>query len=66
METQLNKLINIMEKAESKTAIKKKVSQVIGARINYEAYNKLQVKCIMEGMPISRILQTAITQYLTN
>jgi hypothetical protein len=66
MEIQLNKLINIMEKAESKTAIKKKVSQVIGARINYEAYNKLQVKCIASGTPISRILQTAISQYLTN
>ena len=55
-----------MEKTETKQQPKKKVSQVIGARINYEAYNKLQVKCIASGVPISRILQTAISQYLVN
>lgn len=55
-----------MEKSETKQQQKKKVSQVIGARINYEAYNKLQVKCIMEGTPISHILQKAISQYLVN
>ena len=42
----------------------KKKTQVIGARIPYDKYNLLEVKCLEQRLPMSKIIQTAVTNYL--
>ena len=48
---------------KQKTAVKK--SQVIGCRVNFQEYDKLEVKCIEEGKKISQVLKQAVREYLT-
>ena len=43
-----------------------KKSQVIGCRVNFQEYDKLEVKCIEEGKKISQVLKQAVREYLTN
>ena len=52
----LNKY-KIMQQTQKKT-------QVIGARIPYDKYNQLEIKCLENNVPISAIIQKAITQYM--
>ncbi len=42
-----------------------KKSQVIGCRVNFQEYDKLEVKCIEEGKKISQVLKQAVREYLT-
>ena len=46
-----------------KTQTQKK-TQVIGARIPYDKYNQLEIKCLENRVPMSAIIQKAITQYM--
>lgn len=46
-----------MEKTQKKT-------QVIGARIPYDKYNQLEIKCLENRVPISAIIQKAVLQYM--
>ena len=41
-----------------------KKTQVIGARIPYDKYNQLEIKCLENRVPMSAIIQKAITQYM--
>jgi hypothetical protein len=42
-----------------------KKSQVIGCRVNFQEYDKLEVKRIEEGKKISQVLKQAVREYLT-
>ena len=43
---------------------KQKKTQVIGARIPYDKYNLLEVKCLEQRIPMSKVIQSAVAHYL--
>lgn len=45
---------------------KEKTHQVIGAKLRYDIYNKLEIKCLEKQVPISQIIKKAVNEFLKN
>jgi len=45
---------------------KEKTHQVIGDKLKYDTYNKLEIKCLENRVPISQIIKKAVYEYLKN
>ncbi len=45
---------------------KQKTHQVIGAKLKYEVYNQLEIKCLENQVPMSQIIKKAVNDFLKN
>lgn len=45
---------------------KEKTHQVIGAKLKYEVYNQLEIKCLENQVPMSQIIKKAVNDFLKN
>lgn len=43
---------------------KQKTHQVIGAKLKYDIYNQLEIKCLENQIPISKVIKQAVDSFL--